>query len=189
MREKLSQRPGTVPLPPLVPQPRRLPHLPDEALQALFADVVAHGDGDAPKPGHLEAGKEGEELGREQKGGPGFWGESLALLAAALGAYKHPKVSQHPPRAGRAPTPTSRDDGGGAGHPGQGMLSAGSLPVSGDSRGAAGSEHPPDLLGLLDQVPAVQAHPDGAVPQLVQGQRHGTEIGQAAPDGGGEEKD
>lgn len=51
----------------------------------------------------------------------------------------------------------------------------------GNSLSTAGSEHSADLLGLLGQVPAVQAYPDGPVPQLVQGQRHGAEVRQAAP--------
>jgi len=45
----------------------------------------------------------------------------------------------------------------------QGMLSR----CLQDSLSTAGSEHPPGLLGLLDEVPAIQAHPDGTVPQLV----------------------
>lgn len=57
----------------------------------------------------------------------------------------------------------------------------------GNSLSTAGSEHSADLLGLLGQVPAVQAYPDSPVAQLVQGQRHGAEVWQAAP-GTGEEK-
>lgn len=50
-----------------------------------------------------------------------------------------------------------------------------------DLLSTTGSEHLADLLGLLGQVAAVQPHTDGLVAQLVQGQRHGTEVGQATP--------
>lgn len=133
-------------VPPML-QPQ--PHLSDEVLQALFADVIAHGYGDAPKPRHLEAGKEEKEQKNEQEGSPRFGGS---------------ESQRAPHRAARAPTLTATE----AGHakmwvPGaekQGMLSG----CLHDSLSTAGSEHPPGVLGLLDEVPAIQAHPDGAVP-------------------------
>lgn len=143
-------------------------------LRSLMSLLTAMGM--LPNQGTWKLEKEGEGLAREQKDGPRPWGKAW-----------EPTSTQRCPG-----TPSSREGT----HPniqvlgtrGGGCSPQAPCPFWGDSRGAAGSEHPPDLLGLLAQVPAVQAHPDGAVAQLVQGQRHGAEIGQAAP-GEDEEKD
>lgn len=74
-------------------------------LRSLMSLLTAMGM--LPNQGTWKLEKESEELGREQKDGPG-----------GLESQQAPKSVPAPHRAGRAPTPKSRDNGGGAGYPG-----------------------------------------------------------------------